>query len=128
MVKNRTLARAISRQGWGIFRVMCEAKAAMYGREFQLINRWEPTSQICSSCGYKWGKLDLCVREVICINCGAKHDRDGNAAINIKRSGVEQSQDHKNGHGVSVRPVSQAVCDEVSTRLVERTGQLCLPL
>ena len=44
MVKNRTLASAISRQGWGIFRVMCEAKAAMYGREFQLINRWEPTS------------------------------------------------------------------------------------
>ena len=128
MVKNRKLARAISRQGWGIFRMMCEAKSVMYGREFQLINRWEPTSQVCSSCGYRWGKLDLSVREVVCINCHAKHDRDGNAAINIKRSGVVQSQDRKNGRGVSVRPGSQAVCNEASTRLVERNGQLCLPL
>ena len=127
MVKNRCLARAISRQGWGIFRVMCEAKAVMYGRKVQVISRWEPTSQTCSTCGYRWGKLDLSVREVVCINCGAQHDRDGNAAMNIKRSGVEQSQDHKTGHGASVSPGSQAVCDEVSTRLVEGSGQLCLP-
>lgn len=126
MVKNRKLARAISRQGWGIFRVMCESKAAMHGREFQLIDRWEPTSQICSSCGYRWGKLDLSIREVVCINCHAKQDRDGNAAMNIKRSGVEQSQDRKNGHGASVRPGYQAVCDEVFTRLVDT--QLCLDI
>ncbi|NEP45805.1 MAG: IS200/IS605 family element transposase accessory protein TnpB, partial [Okeania sp. SIO2H7] len=124
MVKNRRLARAISRQGWGIFRVMCEAKSVMHGREFQLIDRWEPTSQICSTCGYKWGKLDLSIREVVCMNCHTKHDRDGNAAVNIERSGVEQSQDRKNGHGASVRPGFQAVCDEVSTHLVGT--QLCL--
>ena len=126
MVKNRTLARAISRQGWGIFRVMCDTKAVMYGREFQLIDRWEPTSQICSTCGYKWGKLDLSVRAVVCMNCHTKHDRDGNAALNIERSGVEQSQDPKTGHGASVRPHCGAVCDEVSTRLVG--AQLCLDI
>ncbi|NER00792.1 MAG: IS200/IS605 family element transposase accessory protein TnpB [Cyanothece sp. SIO2G6] len=118
MVKNRSLSRAISLQGWGIFRTMCTAKCAMYGREFQVISRWEPTSQVCSSCGYRWGKLDLAVREVVCLNCGTKHDRDENAALNILRSGVEQSQDPKNGHGVSVRPSQKAVCDEVSTHLV----------
>ncbi|MGK7891799.1 MAG: RNA-guided endonuclease InsQ/TnpB family protein [Leptolyngbyaceae cyanobacterium] len=119
MVKNRSLARAISLQGWGIFRSMCAAKCAMYGRKFQVISRWEPTSQVCSNCGYRWGKLDLSVREVVCLNCGAKHDRDENAALNIMRSGVELSQDPKNGHRASVRPSQKAVCDEVSTRPVE---------
>ncbi|NEP52891.1 MAG: IS200/IS605 family element transposase accessory protein TnpB [Moorea sp. SIO3C2] len=126
MVKNRRLARSISRQGWGLFRVMCEAKAMMYGREVQVISRWEPTSQTCSTCGYRWGKLDLSIREIVCLNCHTKHDRDGNAAINIERSGVEQSRDRKTGHGASVRPGSQAVCDEVSTRLVG--SQLCLDI
>ncbi|NEQ99057.1 MAG: transposase [Cyanothece sp. SIO2G6] len=118
MVKNRTLARAISLQGWGIFRSMCAAKCAMLAREFQVISRWESTSQVCSSCGYRWGKLDLSVREIVCLNCGATHDRDENAAMTILRSGVEQSQDPKNGHRVSVRPGCQVVCDDVSTRPV----------
>ncbi|MEH2456489.1 zinc ribbon domain-containing protein [Nostoc sp.] len=39
--------------------MLCEAKSEKYGRAFHVISRWEPTSQICSVCGYKWGKLDL---------------------------------------------------------------------
>ena len=95
MLKNRRLARAISIQGWGIFRQMVKAKCGMYGRDYQQINRWEPTSQICSCCGYRWGKLDLSVRSVVCVNCGAEHDRDSNAALNIQRSGQELAQESK---------------------------------
>jgi putative transposase len=74
MVKNRRLSRAISQAGWREFRTMCDAKSSKFGREFVVISRWEPTSQICSDCGYQWGKLDLSVREIVCINCGTHHD------------------------------------------------------
>jgi putative transposase len=63
MVKNRCLARAISRAGWGDIRTMCEAKATLIqDREVRVSSRWEPTSQVCSCCGYRWGKLELSVR------------------------------------------------------------------
>jgi putative transposase len=56
MVKNRKLARAISQQGWYEFRTLCGAKSEKLGREFRVISRWEPTSQVCADCGFKWGK------------------------------------------------------------------------
>ncbi len=71
MVKNRRLSRAISMQGWREFRVLCEGKSEKLGRKFVVISRWEPTSQICSDCGYKWGKLNLSIRSVLCLNCGS---------------------------------------------------------
>lgn len=95
MVKNRKLARAISMQGWREFRMLCEAKSAKFGRNFNVISRWEPTSQICSDCGYKWGKLDLSIRSVLCINCGSEHDRDENAAKNINKVGIGHCHDSK---------------------------------
>jgi putative transposase len=95
MVKNRKLARAISMQGWREFRLLCEAKSEKFGRTFNVISRWEPTSQICSDCGDKWGKLDLSIRSVLCINCGAEHDRDENAAKNINKVGIGHGRDSK---------------------------------
>ena len=95
MVKNRKLSRVISLQGWREFRTQCTAKSQKYGREFVVINRWKPTSQICSDCGYKWGKLDLKVRSVQCLNCGAEHDRDENAAKNINKVGIGHCHDSK---------------------------------
>ncbi len=95
MVKNRKLARVISWQGWYEFRVLCEAKSEKFGREFRVINRWEPTSQICSDCGFKWGKLDLSIRELICLNCGTHQDRDENAARNIQKVGLGHCHDSK---------------------------------
>nr|WP_293101075.1 RNA-guided endonuclease TnpB family protein [Okeania sp. SIO2F4] len=83
MVKNRKLAKAISDLGWRQFRTLAEAKCEKYGREFRIINRWEPTSQKCSCCGFRGGKKELNVREWTCLNCGTFHDRDINAAINI---------------------------------------------
>jgi putative transposase len=95
MVKNRRLARAIIMQGWREFRVLCEAKSEKFGRTFNVISRWQPTSQICSDCGYKWGKLDLSIRSVLCINCGTEHDRDENAAKNINKVGIGHCHDSK---------------------------------
>ncbi|NES65580.1 MAG: IS200/IS605 family element transposase accessory protein TnpB [Okeania sp. SIO2D1] len=83
MVKNRKLAKAISDLGWRQFRTLTEAKCEKYGKEFRTISRWEPTSQKCSNCGFKGGKKELNVREWTCLNCGAFHDRDVNAAVNI---------------------------------------------
>ncbi|WP_293164627.1 RNA-guided endonuclease TnpB family protein [Okeania sp. SIO2C9] len=83
MVRNHKSALAISDLGWRQFRTLTEAKCEKYGREFRVINRWEPTSQKCSNCGFRGGKKELNVREWTCLSCGAHHDRDINAAVNI---------------------------------------------
>ena len=112
MVKNRKLSRAISQQGWREFRTLCEAKSEKFGRDFRLIDRWEPTSQVCSSCGFNWGKLDLNVRSVQCLNCQAEHDRDENAAANINKVGMGYRHDSKwaqrQDKTISVAPVDEA--------------------
>jgi putative transposase len=95
MVKNRKLSRVINLQGWREFRDLVEAKSEKYGRKFVIISRWEPTSQVCSDCGFKWGKLDLKVRTVKCLSCGSTHDRDENAAKNIEKVGIGHCHDSK---------------------------------
>jgi putative transposase len=95
MVKNRRLARVISLQGWREFRSLCEAKSEKFGREFRTISRWEPTSQVCSNCGFKWGKLDLSIRSVLCLGCGIEQDRDENASKNIEMVGMGHRHDLK---------------------------------
>jgi putative transposase len=95
LVKNRKLARAIGLQGWREFRTLCEAKSEKFGREFKVISRWEPTSQVCSDCGFKWGKVDLSIRSVLCLNCGTEQDRDENAARNIEKVGMGYRHDSK---------------------------------
>lgn len=95
MLKNRRLSRAISQAGWREFRTMCEAKSTKFDRDFVVVSRWEPTSQVCSYCGYRWGKLDLSVREVICLGCSTSHCRDSNASKNIEKVGVGHIHDSK---------------------------------
>jgi putative transposase len=116
MLKNRKLSRAISSAGWREFRTMCEAKSDKYGREFVVISRWEPTSQVCSACGYRWGKLDLKVREIVCMNCGTLHDRDDNASKNIEQVGVGHIHDFKRT-GRECKTSIEAVPDELLTHL-----------
>ncbi|MEK0196456.1 transposase, partial [Microcoleus anatoxicus PTRS1] len=77
------------------FRVLCEGKSEKLGRDLRVISRWEPTSQTCSDCGFKWGKLDLSIRELICLNCGTHQDRDLNAARNINQVGIGHCHDSK---------------------------------
>ncbi|MGB5972086.1 MAG: RNA-guided endonuclease TnpB family protein [Nodosilinea sp.] len=120
MVKNRCLARAMSEQGWREFRTMCEAKSGMIEeRQTVVISRWEPTSQLCSECRYRWGKLDLSVREVVCLICGTVHCRDGNAAKNIEKSGLELTQDSNwTGRvcktGLPAMPAEPSTCSGVA--------------
>ena len=114
MLKNRCLSRAISQAGWRDFRTMCEAKSHKFGREFVVISRWEPTSQVCSDCGYRWGKLDLSVREIVCINCNTHHDRDENAARRIDGVGVGHIHDFKRT-GRECKTEFSAVSVELST-------------
>jgi putative transposase len=116
MVKNRKLSRVISQAGWREFRTMCEAKAEKFNRELRVISRWEPTSQYCSDCGFKWGKLDLSVRGLICMGCGKEIDRDDNASENIENVGVGHTHDAKRT-GSDCKTSSEAVRDELSTRL-----------
>ncbi|MEU6200191.1 RNA-guided endonuclease TnpB family protein [Streptomyces sp. NPDC047061] len=88
MVKNHTLARAISDASWSEFRSMLEYKAAWYGREVIAVDRYFPSSRLCSSCGTLQEKMPLSVRTWTCDSCGTTHDRDVNAANNLLAAGL----------------------------------------
>ena len=87
MMKNRHLALSIADAGWGMFINMLEYKAEDKGGVVVKIDRWFPSSQICSGCGCITGKKPLHIREWKCPHCGALHDRDINASINILSEG-----------------------------------------
>ncbi|MFB7115415.1 RNA-guided endonuclease InsQ/TnpB family protein [Streptomyces sp. NPDC056291] len=80
------LAKSIHDAGWSQFVHMLAYKAQRYGRTFVKVGRFEPTSQVCSTCGHHDGPKPLDVREWTCTACGTTHDRDHNAAINIKQA------------------------------------------
>jgi putative transposase len=87
MVRNRHLARAISDCGWGELRRQLAYKCQRYGRRLVVIDRWYPSSKTCSACGHRLAKLSLSTRHWTCPSCGARHDRDINAAKNILAAG-----------------------------------------
>lgn len=81
------LAKSVHDAGWSAFVGMLEYKAARYGRVFARVDRFFPSSQVCSACGFKDGPKPLDVRTWTCGNCETTHDRDINAARNIKTEG-----------------------------------------
>ncbi len=87
MVRNRSLARAISDASWSQFRSMLEYKADWYGREVVAIDRFYPSSKTCSECGRINDSMPLQARKWVC-RCGAIHDRDLNASKNILAAGL----------------------------------------
>jgi putative transposase len=88
MVKNHTLARAISDASWSELRRQLEYKADWYGRTVIAVDRWYPSSKTCSACGAIAAKLPLSVRKWECAACGTVHDRDVNAAKVIRAEGL----------------------------------------
>ena len=89
LMRNHHLARAIGDASWSEFVRMLEYKADWYEKQVSKISRWFPSSQICSSCGFKSSKKALHIREWACEKCGAHHDRDLNASINILNEGLK---------------------------------------
>jgi putative transposase len=87
MLKNGTLARAISDAAWTELRSMLEYKAQWYGRELIAIDRWHPSSKTCSACGYVKDTMTLSERVFRCQRCGLVLDRDVNAARDILTAG-----------------------------------------
>ena len=85
MLKNSKLARHISDVAWSFFVTKLEYKARWQGKTIIRIGQFDPSSKICSKCGYYKKDMTLSDRDWVCPDCGAYHDRDINAAINIRK-------------------------------------------
>ena len=88
LLRNHKLAKSISDVSWSSFVVKLQYKADWYGREIIKVDRWYPSSQLCSECEHKTGKKPLRIREWTCPACHTRHDRDINASINILNEGL----------------------------------------
>lgn len=89
LMRNHKLAKAIADAAWFEFRRQISYKAEWYGKQLVMVDRFFPSSQLCSCCGTKWeGTKNLKVRKWTCPCCNAELDRDTNAAVNILREGL----------------------------------------
>jgi len=91
MLGNRRLARSIADMGWSELRRQLEYKAAWRGGRVVLVNRWYPSSKMCSCCGNVREKLALSTRQWSCTQCGKVHDRDINAAVNLQNMAMSMA-------------------------------------
>ncbi|MFI1462434.1 RNA-guided endonuclease InsQ/TnpB family protein [Nocardia carnea] len=96
------LAKSVHDAGWGMFTRMLEEKAARRGRRFARVDRWFPSTRMCSACGVVGDSKPLHVREWTCT-CGVVHDRDVNAARNVLAAGLAES---RNACGEAVSPAA----------------------
>jgi putative transposase len=121
MAKNHSLARAISDAAWHEFRSMLEYKAAWYGRGVVVVDRFFPSSRLCSACGALQGKMPLSVRTWTC-DCGTTHDRDVNAAKNLVAAGLAVSV-----CGAGVRPQRSSPGGQSATKQKPQRATAGLP-
>jgi putative transposase len=98
------LAKSVNDAGWASFTAMLEYKAARAGRTFARVDRFFPSTRMCSDCGRVNDKIDLSIRSWDCP-CGSTHDRDHNAAKNVLAAG---RADNPNDRGAQVRPPAMA--------------------
>ena len=107
MVKNHNLAQAISDVSWGEIKRQLRYKTTWYGKQLVEIDQWTPTSKTCSACSHRLSALPLSVREWVCPTCGAVHDRDVNAAVNVQAAGLAVGTDiGPLASGLNGRPVT----------------------
>lgn len=99
MLRNRCLSLAIADMGFGELRRQLEYKTAWRGGEIVVVDRWYPSSKMCSCCGGKIKALSLAQRHWDCPACGARHDRDINAAINLRNMAVSSTVAACGGEG-----------------------------
>jgi putative transposase len=95
MMKNKNLSKSIQELSLNRFKNLIDYKSKWYGRDFVLIDRFFPSSKLCSCCGFKNDELKLSQREWTCSSCNSLLDRDLNAAINIRNEGIKL---YKIGH------------------------------
>jgi len=113
----RNLSRAIADCSWGTFLNQLEYKSKWNGRVFVKIDRYEPSSKTCSSCQVVNNNLQLGDREWTCSNCGRRHDRDINAAINVLKFGLGQIE--KKGRDCPDSLESEGECKTLSFAMKE---------
>ena len=120
MVKNRKLSKAISQSGWSMFLNFLDYKLKHKGGVLVEIDRFFPSSKLCSNCSHKYQELQLKERKWICDVCQTRHLRDENAARNIRTEGIRILGLGHNPHGDGVRlqTCSEATVCEVSTTLI----------
>ncbi len=117
MMGNHCLAGAIADAGWGMFVGMLRYKAAWHGGNILQIGRFEASSKICSHCGATNRNLTLADREWTCPACGTQHDRDANAATNIKCFALKNitSAEHRHKNRVELPTLVGAMTREAPT-------------
>ncbi|TCD74181.1 transposase [Bifidobacterium longum subsp. longum] len=93
--RKRAMNRSILRDGWSGLVAKLSHKAEWYGRAFVQVDRFYPSSKLCHDCGHKYKGLRLSEREWTCENCHSRHDRDVNAALNIRDEAIRIGQENQ---------------------------------
>ena len=126
MMKNHHLARAIGDAGWSGFITKLEYKAAEKGVHLVKLDQWFASSKTCHCCGHKMSEMPLHKRIWQCPECGVEHDRDINAALNIKRKGILELQAAGlvvSAHGGQHKSVTQTVAAQEVGSLARQGGE-----
>ena len=118
MQRNHYLAQAVGDASFGMFLTMLEYKCQWYGVNLVKIDRFAPSSKTCGQCGYVYKGLKLSERSWICPECGTHHDRDFNAACNIKEFGLKALPTERG----KVKPVDCPLVDE-RPRVLKSNGR-----
>lgn len=108
MQRNHHLAQAVGDASFGMFLTLLEYKCSWYGVNLIKIDRFAPSSKTCGKCGYVYKRLKLSERSWTCPECGTHHDRDFNAACNIKEFGLKALPTERG----KVKPVDRPTVDE----------------
>lgn len=114
MNKTKGMSKLLADVSFGTLRSMLEYKCELYGRQLVVIDRYFPSSQLCSVCDFRIGKLALNIRSWICPECSSELDRDQNAAQNLVNEAL-RTWDSQNERGVDVSAALGPIDDEALT-------------